>query len=114
MSEAQDLFGTKGITRKKFNAKDFVKKRRKNITTLPGKPFSELLSEECPHQWIDVKDKVPEKKGLYIVYNGQYMHIENWIELSQYKKMGWWSDDSMTSASKGMITHWQPLLEPPT
>lgn len=50
--------------------------------------------------WIDIKEKLPEKDGRYIVC---VEYSPQWIGISSLRNGVW--DDSL-------ITHWQPLPEP--
>lgn len=48
--------------------------------------------------WIRCKDKLPEHKGLYIIYSNEYKLVDFYFFEDCFR------DD---------ITHWQPLPEPP-
>lgn len=59
-------------------------------------------------QWISVKDWLPEKGGLYLVYAADRVSCEYYHVLSDgYTAFG-------TSETKeANITHWMPLPDPP-
>lgn len=56
-------------------------------------------------KWINVKDRLPDKTGEYLTWNGIFFYCEQFIVSGQY----WESQIESTH-----VTHWQPLPEPPT
>jgi hypothetical protein len=57
-------------------------------------------------EWIDVKDRLPEKENEYLVF-GINVTTLNFIEGE------WYSDVFNAIIDKKLITHWMPLPEPP-
>lgn len=61
--------------------------------------------------WIDVKDRLPDARGEYIVcgkgLKGKLVSTLNFIEGK------WWSDVFNGFIDSKKITHWMPLPEPP-
>jgi hypothetical protein len=78
-------------------------------------------------KWINVKDKLPDKEGRYLVYKqssyGNFFNIANFSfnlekvdEYDFYKenRCGWYGYDSEWGHYKhDNITHWMPLPEEP-
>ena len=65
--------------------------------------------------WISVKDRLPEKEGVYIGFI-QYNSACSWVTPVRYIKQPsgkywwWWIfEKSYTD----YLTHWMPLPEPP-
>jgi uncharacterized protein DUF551 len=58
----------------------------------------------CAHQWISVKDRLPEKEKKVLVYAKYFETTQD--SLTKY---GDWLD----SDPQANITHWMPLPEPP-
>ena len=56
-------------------------------------------------EWISVKDRLPEKSGMYIIYNPKW-HFENRVFASYFHSL-----PSMWTYSG--VTHWMPLPERP-
>jgi len=75
--------------------------------------------------WIDVKDRVPEKDGQYLVIwkgfiGGPYRKIayyaHNLDDVSAYfdeERAGWWTGDSEGDYELTKVTHWMPLPDFP-
>lgn len=86
-----------------------------------------LLKEQDAVQWINVKDKLPEKDGQYLVvytffdYRGmgvvRFSH--NLHEIDEYifdteSRPGWYEpDDEVGYFERTTITHWAKLPELP-
>lgn len=87
----------------------------------------ELLKEQEDVQWINVKDKLPEKDGQYLVvytffdYRGmgvvRFSH--NLHEIDEYvfdteNRPGWYEpDDEVGYFERTTVTHWAKLPEFP-
>lgn len=74
------------------------------------------------HEWISVKDMLPEKSGVYITFGCTAVPVR-WLHNFD-KEMGkfgaWWDYDpdgkehpQYRFIEAGNITHWMPLPEPP-
>ena len=59
------------------------------------------------NQWVNIKDKVPDEDGWYIVYKFKQVRVAEWCENCWYNERDLPIDDCA-------ITHWMPLLDPPT
>ncbi len=75
--------------------------------------------EDCEHYsgWISVKERLPDKSGKYIVYNGFSGNVYQ-AKFYTYGAMRIIDGKSVVGhwgqRDKGKnITHWQPLPEPP-
>ena len=55
--------------------------------------------------WISVKDRLPDKKGDYLIYNTDGIVWPYW-----YDGDGWY--DTLGYLTQ-RVTHWMPLPEPP-
>lgn len=63
-------------------------------------------------EWVSVKDRLPEKKGLYIVA----YHPCHWGNVSEETEIGMDSfrgKECWAKAKYQRVTHWMPLPEPP-
>ena len=60
-------------------------------------------------KWINVKDKLPEHKGDYLVYEKWIIRgrISDSIEIVYFRGKSYWAK------SNENITHWMPLPEKP-
>ena len=63
------------------------------------------------NNWISVKERLPEKCGMYWGYS-KYGMFEVYF-LKWRKVFRIWSDDYADYVDDMGITHWQPLPEPP-
>lgn len=60
-------------------------------------------------RWISVKERLPDKRGKYLVYGYLPLSNLNVFEIATYENDGkWW-----TAARTEIITHWMPLPGPP-
>jgi len=62
-------------------------------------------------EWISVEDRLPEKRGSYLVYSPAYYGMtimEYYLDMDGYAR--WWFDDSSPTSGN---THWMPLPDPP-
>ena len=73
-------------------------------------------------QWINVKDKLPDEEGKYIViaYNGITIDILYFYKRYPYCNSGirtdrpvWCGYDDYGDFEVKSVTHWMPLPEPP-
>lgn len=74
-------------------------------------------------EWINVKDRLPDKNGRYLCFDGMYMHIyrfaTNFSELDQYDFDGITGsgfceyDREWGYTEISDVTHWMPLPEAP-
>lgn len=60
-------------------------------------------------EWISVKDRLPEKTGLYLIYEQKYNPM---METCFYSNCSGWQYGFSDSDAE-LITHWMPLPEPP-
>jgi hypothetical protein len=70
-----------------------------------------ILSELCASEkWISVKDRLPEKKGYYLVYSGKFPEPCRvcWFECGTFS----WHSLSLENIGD-YITHWTPSPRPP-
>jgi hypothetical protein len=61
--------------------------------------------------WIQVKERLPERDGAALVFARGIVTIAEWGA-----KRGWYPsyrDDAVIGVSAHTITHWMPLPEPP-
>ena len=80
---------------------------------IDGKTFKQWMVEIAKHQWISVKDQLPEKDGDYLIRlkNGAMMVIYYKFD---YKNPGWYEYDSEWGfCERNDVTHYMPLPEPP-
>jgi hypothetical protein len=56
--------------------------------------------------WISVKDRLPDKKGDYLIFNTDGIVWPYW-----YEPVNQWFDS--LGFRTGSVTHWMPLPEPP-
>ena len=61
-------------------------------------------------EWVDVKDRLPEESGMYIVTaNDGHAQRVSFVQWQKKKRM--WN---LTGArSYWRVTHWQPIPQPP-
>ena len=78
--------------------------------------FTEHLAEHLiahgvtVQEWVDVKDRLPEESGMYIV-TANDGHAQRVSSVQWQKKNRMWN---LTGArSYWRVTHWMPLPEPP-
>ena len=78
--------------------------------------FTEHLAEHLiahgvtVQEWVDVKDRLPEESGMYIV-TANDGHAQRVSFVQWQKKNRMWN---LTGArSYWRVTHWMPLPEPP-
>ena len=59
--------------------------------------------------WIDVKERLPEEDGQYLVYGiGLASRADHYANGQWWKQHGWQPDEL-----KRKVTHWMPLPQPP-
>lgn len=58
-------------------------------------------------KWVSVKDRLPEKRGLYLCYYKYEPDSPNVICENTYLGSGLWQSEM------SKITHWMPIPEPP-
>jgi hypothetical protein len=69
------------------------------------------------HEWVSVKDRLPEKDGISSIYCLVYetRYGQRVLPYNEYHEC--WDqedgDDFYSTAVGGKITHWMPLPEPP-
>lgn len=56
-------------------------------------------------EWISVKDRLPEKKGIYVV-------LSKTCNIVYYDCLNW-TGEAWECAFGSKVTHWMPLPEPP-
>ena len=59
-------------------------------------------------EWISVKDRLPEKEGRYLIYDGDRVDAADYI----YNSGPIWLDTA-EGYYNYKPTHWMPLPEPP-
>ena len=59
--------------------------------------------------WIKVEDKMPARKDVVLVLDKRRVIHVAYLTKLEY----WWDRSGNTVASKGGVTHWQPLPELP-
>lgn len=59
--------------------------------------------------WISVKDRLPERNGIYLAYDGEYIST---VEYEKGRPDSEWTDDYEGYLDL-LVTHWMPLPEPP-
>lgn len=74
--------------------------------------------EELGDGWISVEDRLPPPGIDTLVYGQDGMHVSCYGELGSYfgkraKEMGW-GDGQDEQPGILNVSHWQPLLNPPT
>lgn len=81
-------------------------------------PDGLALPQKKTSGWISVKDRLPEKDGLYLVYGmSEAMRellpdcVPIWLCYWRRKYEGWY--DIEMCRGYDFITHWMPLPEPP-
>jgi len=70
-------------------------------------------------EWIDVKDRLPEWHGSYLVYGTNFgikvCHYSDYdTTYGRRMKYTWFKNSGSSHYSKKSITHWMPLPKPPT
>lgn len=60
--------------------------------------------------WISVKDRLPEKDGVYLAFYDGYTVSSVWYERG--REHSEWTDDYEEYCDLD-VTHWMPLPEPP-
>lgn len=84
-----------------------------HIGYLERKEAVEVVRDLCIRQeptvggWISVNDRLPEKKGDYLIFNTDGIVWPYWYD-KEYKE---WYDSSGYLTEN--VTHWMPLPEPP-
>ena len=71
--------------------------------------------------WINVEDKLPKEKGMYIVYVQGGNSVTGWIWYDNVVVVAeyafgvwwWWWDNGTDFDITDIVTHWMPLPEPP-
>jgi Protein of unknown function (DUF551) len=68
---------------------------------------------QCKSEWINVKERLPEKRGYYLVFSKSWKIEFKVLQFDKHSDKSprmrfWWSGNECHS-----ITHWQPLPEPP-
>lgn len=58
------------------------------------------------NQWINVKDRLPDEDGWYLVCKHNRVRVAEWCKDCWYNESDFPIDDCA-------ITYWQPLPEPP-
>lgn len=111
-----------------FNLESCIKNGVEKALSMPvyeGKSITEWAAIGMKAQrWISVKDRLPEKRGFYLVYC--YMHSNKVVgfapvledvdmfDFAGVKESGWYEYDGETGYYEFMgVTHWMPLPEPP-
>lgn len=72
-------------------------------------------------QWVNVKDRLPEGNGEYIVTacdEGEPYDERIWgdtvVVCAEYYNEAWtWQENGTEYSLDGIVTHWMPLPEPP-
>lgn len=70
---------------------------------IDGKTIRQWMNEIKNGQWVSVKDRLPKKKGDYIIYNTDGIVWPYWYDAddnSWYDSCGYKTD---------IVTHWMPL-----
>lgn len=65
-----------------------------------------------PSPWIDVREKLPDKDGLYLVFNKNYSNnvCTHYYYVGNEDNTGWY-ESTYYKAEK--VTHWMPLPAAP-
>ena len=66
-------------------------------------------TDEAFGRWISVKDRLPERNGIYLAYDGEYIGT---VEYEKCRPDSEWTDDYEGYLDL-IVTHWMPLPEPP-
>ena len=72
-------------------------------------------------EWISVDDRLPEKDENYLVTAcdegcsaGEGIWYSTVVVVAEYYKGSWtWYDGGHEYSLEGIVTHWQPMPEPP-
>jgi hypothetical protein len=56
-------------------------------------------------EWISVKDRLPEKDGIYLTCNKKKEYEFHFFQTGKRMWPAVWAEDG--------VTHWMPLPEPP-
>ena len=56
-------------------------------------------------EWISVKDRLPEKDGIYLTFNKKKEYEFHFFQAGKQMWPAIWKEDG--------VTHWMPLPEPP-
>ena len=76
---------------------------------IDGKTLKQWLEEIKKYRWISVKDRLPERNGVYLAYDGEYIST---VEYEKGRHDSEWTDDYEGYLDL-LVTHWMPLPEPP-
>lgn len=82
------------------------------LCTLEDKIERGELRRESRAPWINVKDRLPETTGRYLV--SIHCPKGDWIEVDRYDNGDWvWDSGDYHECSTEFVTHWMQLPEPP-
>ena len=81
----------------------------------------EVIKHMSINRWISVNDRLPDKDENYIVtvcdedcFPGEGIWYSTVVVVAEYYKGGWiWYDGGHEYSLDGIVTHWQPMPEPP-
>lgn len=76
------------------------------------------FNQENNEGWISVEDRLPEKNGIYFIYDGievlrAHRRADKWtLETGEYKR-GMYTECFTRHDWTEFVTHWMPLPKPP-
>lgn len=79
---------------------------------IDGKTLKQWMVEIAKHQWISVKDRLPEEETEYLCWFGNFP-MGAFARVCRWNKIRgafWCYSDN---AKWAFVTHWMPLPEPP-
>lgn len=94
-----------------------------------GKTLKQWMDETVKHQWISIKDRLPDEHDASLFANNPHLRECMWAKESDYvivyarfpdgtgrstegrlQDGKWWT--RISPALEPMVTHWMPLPEP--
>lgn len=115
-----------------YNLESIIKSGVEKALNTPvhgGKTISEwaAIGMKNGGGWINVKDRLPEKEGKYLVFTSDFASIRTAMFTLSLKRRfdytfedgepdrpGFYNWDSEDDWIQDDVTHWMPLPEPPT
>lgn len=72
-----------------------------------GEELAQQILDICQPQWIDVNERLPDKRGDYLAFSRSTTGVA-WMFFNTTRNTWTSGDDYITN-----VTHWMPLPEPP-